>query len=69
MSSVAEMAINIGLNLLERALKELPALGGILERGLADEPDVALVARVRARLPALGASAQAAAALRAKQGG
>lgn len=70
--SFQKIATDVGLNLLERAIDEIPELLGILTRGLADEPNVALVEQVKARLPQLGASAQAAAelrALRAKQGG
>lgn len=69
MSSAADIARKVGLNLLERAVAELPELVGIIHRGLATEPDTLLADEVRERLPEEGESAKAARELREKQGG
>lgn len=69
MSGIGNVAQQIGLNLIERAVEQLPELAGIIARGLAGEPNKALVEQVRARLPKVGESERAAAELRTKQGG
>lgn len=62
------VAQQIGLNLIERAIEQLPELVGIIARGLQSEPNKPLADQVRARLPQVGESERAAAELRAKQG-
>lgn len=69
MSTAGDIAQQIGLNLIERAVEQLPELAGIIARGLAGEPNKALVDLVRARLPQVGESERAAREIRARQGG
>ena len=66
---IPDPTMQAGLSLLEAAIKAVPSLAGIVERGLHDEPDRDLASLVRERLSESGESAQAAAELRAKQGG
>lgn len=69
MSNAGEIATKIGLNFLEQAVEHIPELIGVIQRGLADEPNRALVDQVRERLPQKSESEQAADELRAKQQG